>query len=290
MDIWEANSVSNAFTPHVCSSTGQTACTGNACGETAANRDDSICDKDGCDFNPFRFGNETFYGAGKTVDTTKPFTVVTQFITSDGTNTGTLSAIKRIYVQNGVVIQNANTDMAGVTTTNEISDNFCKQQKAATNNTDQFEVLGGLTKMGKNLQTGMVLVMSLWDDYAVDMLWLDSTYPTNSPANAPGAARGTCATTSGVPATVEAQSPGAFVTYGNIKFGPIGSTFGAGSTTSPTPPTTTPPVTTPPVGSGGGTVAEWGQCGGEGFTGATACVSPFVCTELNPFYSQCLSA
>jgi cellulose 1,4-beta-cellobiosidase len=287
MDIWEANSISNAFTPHVCSSTGQTACTGNACGNDADNRYDSICDKDGCDFNPFRFGNTSFYGPGKIVDTTKPFTVVTQFITNDGTTTGTLTSINRIYVQNGKVIDNALTDMAGVTPTGAISDAFCKQQKAATNNTDEFETLGGLAKMGKDLAAGMVLVMSLWDDYAVDMLWLDSDYPTTSPVTAPGVARGTCATTSGVPATVEANSPNAYVTYSNIKFGPIGSTFTAGQT----PPSTTPPANPGTgTGTGTGTVAEYGQCGGIGFTGATACVSPFVCTELNAYYSQCLAA
>ncbi|KAG8999319.1 hypothetical protein FRB94_006250 [Tulasnella sp. JGI-2019a] len=35
-------------------------------------------------------------------------------------------------------------------------------------------------------------------------------------------------------------------------------------------------------------VAEYGQCGGSGFTGTTTCVSPYVCTVLNTFYSQCL--
>ena len=35
------------------------------------------------------------------------------------------------------------------------------------------------------------------------MLWLDSTYPVDSTAD--GAARGTCATTSGVPSDVEAN-------------------------------------------------------------------------------------
>ncbi|EIN10037.1 endo-1,4-beta-xylanase C precursor [Punctularia strigosozonata HHB-11173 SS5] len=34
--------------------------------------------------------------------------------------------------------------------------------------------------------------------------------------------------------------------------------------------------------------AEWGQCGGIGWTGATTCVSGTVCTELNSYYSQCL--
>jgi cellulose 1,4-beta-cellobiosidase len=288
MDVWEANSVSNAFTPHVCSSVGQTRCTGNDCGNDADNRYDSICDKDGCDFNPFRFGNESFYGPGKTIDTTKLFTVVTQFITNDGTSTGTLSEIKRIYVQDGVVIQNANTDMAGITTTNAISDAFCEQQKAATQNMDEFETLGGMAKMGKDLSNGMVLVMSLWDDYAVNMLWLDSDYPTTSPATAPGVARGTCPTTSGVPKQVEAASPNAFVTYGNIKFGPIGSTFSAGTSTtgSSPPPVSSPPASSPPPS--GTTVPEFGQCGGEEYTGSTVCAAPFTCQFSNPFYSQCL--
>ncbi|KAF5382907.1 hypothetical protein D9757_006328 [Collybiopsis confluens] len=32
----------------------------------------------------------------------------------------------------------------------------------------------------------------------------------------------------------------------------------------------------------------WSQCGGIGWTGATACVSGSSCTVINPFYSQCL--
>lgn len=30
--------------------------------------------------------------------------------------------------------------------------------------------------------------------------------------------------------------------------------------------------------------------GGENFTGATTCASPFVCTVINPYYFQCLPA
>ncbi|KAI1794184.1 CEL4a mannanase [Ganoderma leucocontextum] len=33
---------------------------------------------------------------------------------------------------------------------------------------------------------------------------------------------------------------------------------------------------------------EWGQCGGIGWTGDTACVAGTVCTVQNPYYSQCL--
>ncbi|KIP05291.1 glycoside hydrolase family 10 protein [Phlebiopsis gigantea 11061_1 CR5-6] len=34
--------------------------------------------------------------------------------------------------------------------------------------------------------------------------------------------------------------------------------------------------------------AEWGQCGGIGWTGATTCVSGTTCVESNAYYSQCL--
>ncbi|KAI0342450.1 hypothetical protein BDW22DRAFT_1330769 [Trametopsis cervina] len=36
------------------------------------------------------------------------------------------------------------------------------------------------------------------------------------------------------------------------------------------------------------TAPQWGQCGGQGWTGATACPSGWVCTVSNPYYSQCL--
>ena len=34
--------------------------------------------------------------------------------------------------------------------------------------------------------------------------------------------------------------------------------------------------------------AEWGQCGGIGWTGPTTCQSPYTCKVLNSYYSQCL--
>ncbi|KAK6987507.1 glycoside hydrolase family 5 protein [Favolaschia claudopus] len=36
-------------------------------------------------------------------------------------------------------------------------------------------------------------------------------------------------------------------------------------------------------------VPEWGQCGGIGYTGDTACASGLVCTKQNDFYFQCLA-
>ncbi|KZS89314.1 cellulase CEL6B [Sistotremastrum niveocremeum HHB9708] len=34
--------------------------------------------------------------------------------------------------------------------------------------------------------------------------------------------------------------------------------------------------------------AEYAQCGGINYSGPTTCVSPYVCTYSNPYYSQCL--
>ncbi|KAE9398141.1 cellulase CEL7A [Gymnopus androsaceus JB14] len=268
MDIWEANSISTALTPHSCTVTEQTACTGTDC--SAANSTAGFCDQAGCDFNPFRLGNEDFFGPGMTVDTTQPFTVVTQFISSNNESTGTLSAINRLYVQNGVIIQNAVTNKPPLSA-----------------ETDTFDEKGGLAAMGAAMDTGMVLVLSLWDDYAVNMLWLDSDFPTDG--TAPGDSRGTCATSSGVPATVEADSPNAKVIYSNIKFGAIGSTFGAGSTGTGTTTSSVISSSTATSSAPGPTQTLFGQCGGIGYAGPTVCAAGSTCQVGNPYFSQCLA-
>jgi hypothetical protein len=151
--------------------------------------------------------------------------------------------------------------------------------------------------------------MSVWDDHAANMLWLDSNYPLDKPASTPGVARGPCATTSGVPKDVEANQGNSQVTFSNIRFGDIGSTYtgtavgGPGSTTTskPVSTTTSKPVTSsttskpvtstttskpvtstsssaPPSTTG---VAQWGQCGGIGYSGSKTCVSPYTCHLVN---------
>ncbi|KAF5391986.1 hypothetical protein D9757_003304 [Collybiopsis confluens] len=221
MDIWEANSVSTAYTPHPCTVTSSTSCTGTSC--SAPNSTAGVCDQAGCDFNSYRMGVTNFYGPGSTVNTNSKFTVVTQFVTSNNSTSGSLSAIRRLYVQNGKVIQNSQTNIPGITATNEIDTNFCSQQKTAFGDPNTFSQKGGLAGVGSAFQKGMVLTLSLWDDHAAEMLWLDSTYPPSK--TGPGAARGTCATTSGQPTDVENQNANAQVTYSNIKVGPIGSTY-----------------------------------------------------------------
>ena len=152
--------------------------------------------------------------------------MVTQFITDDGTTTGTLTEIRRFYVQNGELIPNSESNISGVSG-NSITTDFCDAQKTAFGDTNYFDQRGGLAGMGTALENGMVLVMSLWDDHYSNMLWLDSDYSTNASGTDPGVARGTCGTDSGVPATIESTEASAKVTYSNIKVGPLNSTWTA---------------------------------------------------------------
>jgi cellulose 1,4-beta-cellobiosidase len=226
MDIWEANTISNAYTPHPCKTKGAERCEDPVtCGD-GDNRYKGVCDKDGCDLNPFRMGQTSNYGPGSNfeIDSTKVLTVVTSFVTADNTDSGDLVDIRRKYIQNGRVIQSVSFNIAGQTF-DSVSDDFCAAQKTATGDTDDFAAKGALKAMGDNMENGMVLVMSLWDDSAAHMLWLDATsFPADAPASQFGVPRGTCPTTSGVPAQVRAQYPNAYVTYSNIRFGDIGST------------------------------------------------------------------
>mmetsp|Transcript_32624 Transcript_32624/g.86061 ORF Transcript_32624/g.86061 Transcript_32624/m.86061 type:complete len:468 (+) Transcript_32624:47-1450(+) len=228
MDIWEANKVSQAYTPHTCSEKGQYTCSDpETCGDIdSGHRYDGVCDKDGCDFAPFRLGNETFFGegAGFDLDSSETMTVVTQFITDDGTDDGKLSEIRRVYVQNGVVFQNPQVDINGKLY-DSITDDMCTDMKDYFGDDQGFSKHGGLEAMGDQMESGMVLVMSLWDDYSVNMLWLDSDYPPDSDPTTPGVHRGSCSTDSGDPKDVEANSPDAKVTFSNIKVGTIGSTY-----------------------------------------------------------------
>ncbi|KAK0709781.1 glycoside hydrolase [Lasiosphaeria miniovina] len=221
MDIWEANSISTAYTPHPCNPIGQHRCNGDDCGGTYSDtRYAGSCDPDGCDFNSYRQGVKDFYGPGMTVDTKSKMTVVTQFIKSGSD----LSEIKRFYVQNGKVIANSESTIPG-NPGNSITPDFCKSQKVAFSDKDIFNQMGGFPQFSKAVAQPMVLVMSLWDDHFANMLWLDSTFPVDASADEPGKGRGTCDTASGVPADVESTQATNQVIYSNIKFGPIGSTF-----------------------------------------------------------------
>ncbi|KAF3939245.1 Exoglucanase [Dactylella cylindrospora] len=279
MDILEANSRANAFTPHPCTT--------------------NDCDKSGCGFNPYASGYHNYWGPGGTVDTSRPFTIITQFITSDGTSNGALTTITRKYIQDGRTVASA------VSSGDSIYANNCQSGSA----------YGGLNTMGQALNRGMVLIFSIWNDNGGNMNWLDSG--NNGP----------CSSTEGAPSNILANYPNTHVVFSNIRWGDIGSTTGntggsttssrtttttsttsrssttssrttttssrttttsirTSSTTSRTTTTTTRSTTT--TSASGPAQTHWGQCGGIGWTGPTACQSGFTCQVLNPYYSQCL--
>ncbi|KAJ4298961.1 hypothetical protein N0V90_004205 [Kalmusia sp. IMI 367209] len=161
-----------------------------------------------------------------TVDTGKPFTVVTQFITSDGSANGTLKEIRRLYVQAGKVIQNAKVNVPGLDPADSISDEYCTKQKQVFGGQDDTARQGGLKQMGEAIRRGMVLAFAIWDDAGSYMGWLDQDpYPADADSSKPGVGRGPCPTTGGRPADLIKQYPNARVVFSNIKSGEIGSTY-----------------------------------------------------------------
>jgi len=237
MDIWEANSRSTAYTPHPCSQPGLTKCEGTTCGDNAkGERYLGMCDKDGCDFNSYRMGDTSFFGQGSDfkIDSSKPVTIVTQFLTHDGTDTGDLSEVRRFYVQDGVVVPNSEATILGPSAGNSITDDFCSKQKSTFGDLDDFKAKGALREMGGALDRGMVLVLSLWDDTDVNMLWLDAAYPTNEPPRKPGVLRGPCpGGATSEPKYLRSTSPDSHVEFSQIKVGTINSTFGSGRRLAP---------------------------------------------------------
>ncbi|EPS36457.1 hypothetical protein H072_10007 [Dactylellina haptotyla CBS 200.50] len=284
MDILEANSRANAFTPHPCTT--------------------NDCDKGGCGFNPYASGYHNYWAPGGTLDTSKPFTVITQFVTSDGSQSGSLTTITRKYIQNGRQIASA----------------VSSGDSVYANNCQSGAPYGGLNTMGQALARGMVLIFSIWNDAGQNMNWLDS------------GSSGPCSSTEGAPSNILANNPNTHVIFSNIRWGDIGSTTGgiivssSSSTTRTTTtssrttttssrttttssrtttttttssrttttssrtttPSTTTTTTTRTTTANGAQQTHWGQCGGIGWTGPTACSDGFSCSVLNPYYSQCL--
>ncbi|KAL1841657.1 hypothetical protein VTJ49DRAFT_6763 [Mycothermus thermophilus] len=235
VDIWQANAVSTAFTAHPCETTNQHRCEGD-------NECSKACTPDnGCTLDPFRLDHHDFYGPGAryAIDSTRPLTVVTQFVKGSD---GGLAEIRRFYVQDGRVIPNvgitgnysnnnnnnrnsganssssSSSSSSSNSTGSGMTGSFCR----SAGNSDAFVEKGGMAKLGKALAESMVLVMALWDDYHPNVLWRDSSSATDLPGSE-------CDVTVGVPAEIELEENRQvnrnYVIFSNIRFGPIGSTF-----------------------------------------------------------------
>lgn len=206
MDLWEANARSTQTTMHPCNVTGLYACSGEECGV----HEGAVCDRVGCGFNPYGLGDHDFYGLDGIVNTTKPFKVVTQFLTDDNTDTGTLTEIRRLYIQNGVTIPNAQIHLSD-SKFNSITKPYC-DAFLGFNPQKSFKNHNGLAQMGEALGHGMVLVMGIWNDPADYMNWLDA------------GSNGPCSKKEGKPSLIKAKDPSVSVTFSDIRWGDIGST------------------------------------------------------------------
>ncbi|KAL2195598.1 glycoside hydrolase family 7 protein [Corynascus similis CBS 632.67] len=216
IDVWESNAHAFAFTPHGCENNLYHVCETDNCGGTySEDRFAGDCDANGCDYNPYRMGNTDFYGKGMTVDTSKVFTVVTQFEENK---------LTQFFVQDGQRIDIPGPKHEGIAGDSAaITPELCSSMFEAFGDRDRYSEVGGFEAINDALNQPMVLVMSIWDDHYANMLWLDSSYPPEK-AGQPGGDRGPCPQDSGVPSEVEAQYPDAKVVWSNIRFGPVGST------------------------------------------------------------------
>jgi len=68
---------------------------------------------------------------------------------------------------------------------------------------------------------------------------------------------------------------------------PVTTTTGAPTTTKAITTSTKATTTSSSSASSSTGAAQYAQCGGQGFT-ATSCASPYTCTVVNQYYSQCL--
>lgn len=261
MDLWEANKKATAFTAHPCALDQLYRCEGAEC--------KTICDMPGCDYNSYRMGARDFYGPGPqyAVNTLRPFTIVTQFITADGSDHGDLAEIRRFYVQDGKKIENSKATLQGLGNQSSLSDESCARDKQVFGETNTLAKFGGMKQMGEALSRGMTLVLSLWDDGASRMHWLDSNDPAGESPEKPGVARGPCPEGAGDPSYVRSHHANAFAEYFNFKYGELGSTTNghASAPAAPraplSPPAPAPMPGAPAVGSKGRCC--YGGCNGQ---------------------------
>ena len=225
--LWEANQVTTAFAGRPCKADGPVACDGSA------EECDALCDADGCDVASFRLQyfssgfdprKVDFWGEGLRVDASKNVTVVTQFLTTDGTDHGALSEVRRLYVQAGKVVANFNYTVGGKTY-DSMTEASCAAAAGAFGSGNSFAAHGGLAGLGRALSKGVSLVMGIRDDRAAKLLWLDGLFPPNASSTDAGAYRGTCTADDGPPVVPEKNYAKVTATYSDVRVGEIGSTY-----------------------------------------------------------------
>lgn len=272
LDIFEGNTAAQQITTHGCVDACATYSDNQQCKYNPS--PNNICDHSGCGLNPFRYGpgssydadvnNEGFYGLGSQhqIDTSKPFTVTTQFHENH---------IARYYTQNG---QHVDLPTLYVRTPTDgshygpfygpkITDEYCGLTY------DSWTGDAGLSpaaQMLKNAANGMVLSMSAWYDQetynsdghpngdSTGMSWLDGVNNWGKWTKT-----GPCHTTTSDSGNHRAK-------FSKIKFGDFGTTAPAAPPAPPppapvpVPPAPVPPPAPAPTPSGSGQCC-YGGCG-----------------------------
>lgn len=194
IDVWESNSHSFALTPHACEigfNDYHVCGDDDECGGTySEDRYAGRCDANGCDYNPYRMGNPDFYGEGKTLDTSQPFTVVTQFESDN---------LHQFFIQGGQQIEIPVPTHAGLPESSDINPALCDVLfDVFTEDTDRYADVGGWPAMEEALAQPHVLVMSIWADVSAAYPYCEalaltshSTTPTCSGSTASGPATAT---------------------------------------------------------------------------------------------------
>jgi cellulase len=133
--------------------------------------------------------------------------VITQFPAGKD---GQMTEIRRLYVQDRKVIRAGVVAKEGLPKVDHMTNEFCNKTGSR-----RFMDLGAMGGMGDALTRGMVLAMSIWWDEGGFMSWLDGAKDGAGPCNA----------TEGNPTNIRLVEPNPEVTFSNMKWGEIGSTF-----------------------------------------------------------------
>ena len=194
MDILEANRLAQALTPHPCTTPAASVCdsrTASTPKKKDKNDDEEedvcagskFCDGVGGDANAYRLrgpGYEFF----NLVDTTKPITVRTQFHTApaasrqgaattegaEGDGSGAEAVVLERIAQTIVSTEDPSKSFEL-----NLTDAIVAAQKEQFDEEDAYgDAYGGTAMMGAALAKGMVMVLSIWDDSAANMNWLDA--------------------------------------------------------------------------------------------------------------------
>lgn len=219
--VWNSNSHSFSMSSHTCPNDGLSTCEGWDCENYhPEERGRKTCERWGCSYNPFRMGHEGFYGKGKTVDTTKNFTVVTRWDENQ---------VSQFFIQDGKKIDIPSPVWDGLQSgkaSGGLSADMCANQPSVFNERSAFAENGGWdTHKRQILNTPMALTMSIGVDYYAWNTWLDSVYPPYDSVGHPGEKRGDCLPVEdNEPYQVHQRYSKAKVVWSNIRFGPIGTT------------------------------------------------------------------